>query len=80
MLMTRKRHSKKHVEEALQYAEKAGWLVVEERAHYAIIYCPERSRDGCRHSVNSSPKVQEDEARRIYRAVDRCSHKGGQRI
>lgn len=40
------------------------------------IYCPHHSRDGCRISVWSTPRVPESHAKDIRRIVDRCNHDG----
>jgi len=70
-------HSNKHIREAIQYAEKHGWVTTKAapRAHiWGTLWCSERSRNGCLVRVMSTPRNPENHARRIRRAVDRCSH------
>ena len=77
--MARKRHSKKEIEEAIEYAEKYGWRVVKagNSAHaWGRLLCQEKSRDGCQISIWSTPRNAENHARQIRRAVERCPHQG----
>jgi hypothetical protein len=74
----RQRHPKKHVEEAIQYAESQGWRIETSNGHdWGIAYCPHSARDGCRFAIHSTPQVQETHARRFRSTVDKCPH--GQR-
>lgn len=71
----RRRHPNKHIEGALQYAESSGWRVEVCAAHaWGRMYCPAAQRDGCLHSVWSTPKHPEHFAKLIRRYVDRCDH------
>ena len=70
-------HPNKHIREAIRYAEAKGWTVTKAgpRAHlWGRLYCPRRDRSGCAKAIYSTPKVAEDHARDIRRAVDRCPH------
>ncbi len=70
-------HPNKQIREAINYAldhdmrfEKAS-----PRAHiYGTLYCPLRTRDGCRFRVYSTPRNPGGHARRIRRWVDDCPH------
>lgn len=76
--MGRPRHSKKAIEEALQYAEENGWRVEKASGSakaWGRIYCPHADRSGCRLSINSTPRVPEDHARKIVKTVNNCSCK-----
>ena len=75
--MARPRHPNKHIERALQYAEKLGWTVEKSnaRAHaWGRLYCPQSTREGCIISIWSTPTVPENHARHIRRQVDLCPH------
>ena len=75
--MARSRHSKKEIEAAVVYAEENGWTYVAsgKSAHcWGILRCPHHERDGCSISVNSTPRVPQNHADQIRRAVDRCPH------
>jgi hypothetical protein len=77
--MDRQRHPDKHIELAIQYAERLGWIVKKSgpRAHsWGRLFCPQRSRDGCQVPVWSTPQVPENHARHIRREVDICPHCG----
>jgi hypothetical protein len=72
----RPRHPKKPVEAALGRAENGGFRIEANRGHWGIIYCPGNESGRCPpFSVNSSPRIVENEARRIDRFVARCPHK-----
>jgi hypothetical protein len=74
--MSRPSHPNKHVEDAVVYAEDNGWRCnMSERGHcWAILLCPQQARDGCRMSVNSTPRNPENHAKQIRRKVDNCPH------
>lgn len=73
----RRRHSNKHIEEAIQYAEEHGWRIVVGGSHvWGKMYCPHVGRDGCHISIDGTPRVPEDVAERLRKKVDRCSHQG----
>jgi hypothetical protein len=75
--MGRHSHSKKEIEAAISYAESKGWTVKTAKGSiWGRIYCPHHSRDGCRISVWSTPRVPESHAKDIRRIVDRCNHDG----
>lgn len=70
-------HSNKHIREAVGYALEHGWRLRKSgaRAHvWGVLFCPHSARDGCRHQVYSTPRVPENHAARIRRAVDKCPH------
>jgi hypothetical protein len=77
--MTRSRHPKKDVEEAIQYAEAHGWRVVVGGSHaWGRMYCPyndPRCRCGefCITSIWSTPRNAMNHARFIKRVVDNCA-------
>lgn len=76
--MTRSRHPKKEVEAAVQYAERCGWTCVNTKGHaWGKILCPWndtecRCGEYCIKSVWSTPRVPENLAAQIRRAVDGC--------
>jgi hypothetical protein len=52
--MSISRHPKQEIQEAIEYAVSDGWPVIEtgKSSHaFCRLYCPEKSRDGCRVSV-----------------------------
>ncbi len=76
--MTRKKHSKKEVEQALVYAEKQGWRIEVGGSHaWGKIYCPYNDRDCrcgefCIACIWSSPRNAANHAKQIKRVVDNC--------
>jgi hypothetical protein len=68
----------------LAYAEDAGWRVVKAKGHaWGKIQCPyndQECRCGlyCQASVWSTPRVPEDIAAKICRAVDGCARRMGE--
>ena len=76
--MSRKRHSNKHIEAAVAYAEACGWRFVDPggSAHaWGKLWCPFANRDGCKVLVYSTPRVPENHARHIRNRVDACCHR-----
>jgi hypothetical protein len=74
----RLRHPNKHIEAVIQHAESLGWRVESSEGHaWGHLWCPERSREGCRIPVYSTPRVLENHARWIRREVDKCPHGRG---
>ena len=71
--MSRPRHSKKEVEDAVRYAESKGWTW-RKMGHWGRLFCAKADRDGCQVGVNGTPKDAGDHASQIRRAVDRCPH------
>jgi hypothetical protein len=77
--MSRRRHPKKAVEEAVQYAEAEGWTVELGGAHaWGKMYCPYndegcRCGDYCITSIWSTPRNPDTHARQLKRAVDNCT-------
>ncbi len=80
--MSRKKHSKQEIEEALRYAEERGWRVAVGGSHaWGKIYCPYNDK-GCRcgefciASIWSTPKNAGNHAKQIRRTVDNCTRHG----
>ncbi len=74
---TRKRHPKKDIEAAIEYAEHHGWRFqkVGNSAHaWGRLLCPLHERGGCSMSVYSTPRNALVHARQIRRRVDMCPH------
>lgn len=69
------RHPSRVIEEALTYARAHGWLVIKSTggaAHaWGVMRCP---GDCPQVSIFSTPRVPENHARALRRAVDRCQH------
>jgi hypothetical protein len=73
--MGRPRHPDKHIERAVQIAERLGWVVKISDGHaWGRLFCPHRARDGCIVSVSSTPRNAENHARHIQREIDICPH------
>ena len=77
--MTRSKHSKKEIEDALRYAEDNNWRVEQSNGHaWGRIYCPYndlecRCGEFCVTSVWSTPKSAGNHAKQIRRVVDNCT-------
>ena len=74
-----KRHPNKEIAAAVAEAVAAGWRVEKcpPRAHcWAVLYCPAAERGACKLSVYGTPRVPENEARKIRRALRVCPHSG----
>lgn len=69
------RHPNKHIQAAIEYAESKGWTI-RPGGHYGVLTCPAGERFACRYSVAGTPRVPENEAKRIRRKVDKCPHCG----
>lgn len=71
--MTRARHPKKEVEEALKGAEEQGWSVnpMKSGHRWGVTECGA----GCRLSIWSTPKNAGNHGKDIRRAVERCPHR-----
>jgi len=73
--MGRPRHPNKHIEAAVQYAERLGWQVVMSNDHaWGRLFCPKSTTSGCIISVWSTPRKPQNHARHIRRKVDVCPH------
>jgi hypothetical protein len=76
--MSRRRHAKPAIEEALRFAEARGWRVEEGGSHaWGQMYCPYNSREcrcgmHCISSIWSTPKNPGNHAKRLMRAVENC--------
>lgn len=73
--MTRPRHPRQDVEDAVRYAESKGWRF-RKMGHWGRLFCAHADREGCQVGVNGTPRNSGDHARQIVRAVDRCPHGG----
>jgi hypothetical protein len=77
--MTRSKHQKKEIEEALRHAESHGWRVEPGGSHArGRMYCPFneatcRCGEFCITSIWSTPKNAVNHARAIRRVVDNCA-------
>jgi hypothetical protein len=70
-------HKNKHIRAAVDYALSKGWRLVPAgpRAHiWGTLYCCHAGRDGHFRRVYCTPRVPEDHAKQICRAVDACQH------
>lgn len=77
--MTRLKHQKKEIEEALRHAESHGWRVEEGESHaWGRMVCPIneatcRCGEFCITSIWSTPRNAVNHARAIKRVVDNCA-------
>jgi hypothetical protein len=73
------RHPNKEIRRALVYAASYGWTVIKSTggsAHaWGVMRCP---GDCPQVSIFSTPRVPENHARALRRAVDRCPHETGE--
>ncbi|HHJ0099710.1 hypothetical protein DJ60_957 [Yersinia enterocolitica] len=72
------KHPNKHIQAAIEYALKAGWVLVPpgDSAHcFCKLRCgdPKGEHRDHHQSVWSTPKVPENHAQQIRRAVDKCT-------
>lgn len=61
----------------LRYALQIGWSLIESGSSvhaWGFLYCPEKSRLGCKISVWSTPKVPENHAKQILKIIQNCHH------
>lgn len=75
--MSIKKHPKKEIQEAIEYAVANGWRIIEtgKSSHaFCRLYCPAKNREGCSMSVNSTPRNTQTHAKQILRKVDNCPH------
>ena len=83
LIVNVKKHPDKNINDAVNYAVKNGWEVVEagSSSHaWARLKCPYNDpecRGGkfCLNSVWSTPKNPQNHAKQIRRIVDRCINK-----
>lgn len=77
--MTGGRHPNKEIEEALAYARVHRWNIIKSSggsAHaWGVMRCP---GDCPQVAIYSTPRVPENHARALQRAVDRCPHSTGE--
>ena len=75
--MPDERHPNKDIEAALGYARENGWTVMKTKGGSAHAWGVMRCAGDCPQvSIFSTPRVPENHARALRRAVDRCSHGG----
>ncbi|RLS50720.1 MAG: hypothetical protein DWH88_00340 [Planctomycetota bacterium] len=73
--MARPRHPNAHIEAAVRHGETLGWRVALSNGHaWGRLFCPLETRDRCIVLVCSTPRVPENHARQIRRALDSCGH------
>jgi len=79
--MSRGRHPRKEIEDALAEAEAAGWTVAQTASghRWGVMRCGESSRAGCQASVWSTPRNAGNHARQLRRALQRCGHEWDQK-
>ena len=71
----RPRHTNKHIEAAVQYAESLGWTVRVGQGHWGYLYCPFAARGGCWVRVDSTPRNPENYAKTLIRKINNCQHR-----
>ena len=77
-------HPNKEIDAAVRHATDNGWSFVKGRGHaWGIIRCPRNDKECrcgtfCQVSIWSTPRVPENEARKIIKAVDGCMFKEGE--
>ncbi len=76
--MTTKKHPNKEIRAAVEYALSLNWelKMTGKSSHcWGKLYCPTGDREnGCLVFVYGTPRVPEDHANQITRAVKRCEH------
>jgi len=73
--MAAARHPDGVIEEAVDYARKNGWEVIKARGGSAHAWGVMRCSGDCPQvSIFSTPRVPENHAQALRRAVDRCQH------
>jgi hypothetical protein len=77
--MSRSRHPRKDVEEAIRYAEAHSWRIEVGGSHaWGRMYCPYndpecRCGEFCIASIWSTPRNAMNHARQLIRVVDNCT-------
>ena len=74
--VTRARHPKKEVEDALTQLEEAKWTITATSSghRWGVARCSESNRAGCQVSIWSTPRNPGSHARQLLQKLDRCSH------
>lgn len=73
--MAGERHPDKVIQGALAYARRNGWTVIKSTGGSAHAWGVMRCSGDCPQvSIYSTPRVPENHARALRRAVDRCPH------
>lgn len=84
--MSRKKHSRKDIEQAIVYAEERGWRIEVGGGHaWGKMYCPYndqecRCGEFCVASIWSTPKNSMNHAKQIKRIVDNCVRYAGRNV
>lgn len=81
--MTGKKHPKKEIQSAIEYAESKGWRIKVSGGNghsWGQMYCPFNSDDCrcgefCIASIWSTPRSPGNHAKQIRRVVDKCTGK-----
>jgi hypothetical protein len=70
------RHPSPELNAVVEYAIAQGWRVIQSKKGHAWgrVLCPHNERNGCIHSVNSTPRNPGSDARRLRRLIDNCPH------
>jgi len=69
------RHPSKEIERALGYAREHGWAVIKSTGGCAHAWGVMRCLGDCPQvSIYSTPRVPENHAKALRRAIDRCPH------
>lgn len=66
------RHPNKHINAAIEFAFKQGWIARPGHHAFCVIYCPAGKRGACQMSVWSTPKNPQAHAKDIIRTVENC--------
>ncbi|HCS51725.1 MAG TPA: hypothetical protein DIW81_09055 [Planctomycetaceae bacterium] len=70
-----KYHPNKEISAAIEFALENGWRFEMSQGHpFGQLYCPFHDRSGCIIRVHSTPRVNEHEAQRILREINKCPH------
>lgn len=75
--MTVPNHPNKEIRKVINEAVSKGWRVIEtgKSSHaFCRLYCPEKSRDGCKISVWRTPRNSSNHARQIKNKIEACPH------
>ncbi|POP54278.1 hypothetical protein C0068_03165 [Zhongshania marina] len=82
----RPKHSKKEIEEAVQFAEANGWIYASsgKSSHaWGFLLCPHNDQDCrcgqyCKNSIWSTPRSPENMAKKICKWVEGCKYANGE--
>ena len=74
-MAARSRHPSKPIEQAIAIAESLGWRVEKSngRAHsWGRLLCPNADESGCIVFVYTTPRDEDNHARKIRKLVEKC--------